>query len=448
MIPFASVACLIDAGGQTLEVSLMDLSAVGFTFRVPHRWTGLIDARAAQITLRFHRFRDSGSCVLTPDLFTLTREETAASFVVYRLETVDLTFRTQARCFMAAYEQYVDLKCAGDDARLSEALVGYPVEIEEQFPASFTAQRRGWLAGVQPDAEWRSVLSRTAELAISLSSPETWAPYLALPADEFAAWYWADRGLEAHPLTERRVDCLYIGNQFCPLLFPDEATLDRLLDKAAREHLRPVLALSTISESRLAPTLAMLERLVPWCEAHGPLELIVNDWGLAEKMRGDRHFTRTLGLLLCKRRKDVRMDYMQGFEGRQDLLGENALSAGFFRDELEGTFGISRLSHEACGYPARPVSQAGALHLPFYQMNTAGHCTLYARCRNGSRAAQQAVTACPHYCAEHAFLYPEALRMVGRYNSLFGFDAGSLTDGAYLTSLMPSGVDRLVIDLL
>ena len=90
----------------------------------------------------------------------------------------------------------------------------------------------------------------------------------------------------------------------------------------------------------------------------------------------------------------------------------------------------------------------GDLHLPFYQMNTAGHCTLHAQLAHGQRGFQTPVTSCPQYCAEQCFLYPDTQHMVGRFNSLFGVDIPSLYDGAFLAPLLTDNIDRLVVDFL
>lgn len=66
---------------------------------------------------------------------------------------------------------------------------------------------------------------------------------------------------------------------------------------------------------------------------------------------------------------------------------------------------------------------------PFYQTNTAGHCTLYAVCHNGSRGRQTAEDDCPQYCRKRVFLYPDHLHMIGRYNSLVRRDLRILTTG-------------------
>ena len=48
-------------------------------------------------------------------------------------------------------------------------------------------------------------------------------------------------------------------------------------------------------------------------------------------------------------------------------------------------------------------------------------------------------------CEEQAFLYPEHLRMMGRYNSLFGIDMRILKEEEILENYIQNGVDRVVI---
>lgn len=82
----------------------------------------------------------------------------------------------------------------------------------------------------------------------------------------------------------------------------------------------------------------------------------------------------------------------------------------------------------------------------FYQTNTSQYCPMYATCVEGSRGAQVPVRKCPRFCEEQAFLYPEHLRIVGRYNSLFGVDLDVWKRMEEMLKLR--GVDRVVVNLL
>ena len=52
-------------------------------------------------------------------------------------------------------------------------------------------------------------------------------------------------------------------------------------------------------------------------------------------------------------------------------------------------------------------------------------------------------------CEKQAFLYPEHLRMMGRYNSLFGMNLTVLQDPETIGKMYGlRGIDRIVVNLL
>ena len=54
---------------------------------------------------------------------------------------------------------------------------------------------------------------------------------------------------------------------------------------------------------------------------------------------------------------------------------------------------------------------------------------------------------CPRYCNKKVFLYPKHLKMVGRYNSLFGYDEKILWDEKKLQDYLEQGIDRIVVNV-
>ena len=76
----------------------------------------------------------------------------------------------------------------------------------------------------------------------------------------------------------------------------------------------------------------------------------------------------------------------------------------------------------------------------FFQTNTSQYCTLYAVCRYGDREKQKLPENCPKYCEQKVFLYPKHLKMVGRYNSLFGYDEKILWDEKQLQDYLEQGL--------
>lgn len=181
-----------------------------------------------------------------------------------------------------------------------------------------------------------------------------------------------------------------------------------------------------------------------WCERRQTcIEVVVNDWGMADLVKNrTRNLTPSLGILLNKRKKDPRIFFKKG---DQRLFEKNNLNAGFYRNFLKEEFGIERFEWESCGYGQEFPEGKNGLHIPLYQTNTSQYCPLRAVCLNGKRGAQKLAKSCPHYCAEHVFLYPEHLHMVGRYNSLFGIDMEILKDSKLLERCAKKGVDRVVI---
>ena len=56
--------------------------------------------------------------------------------------------------------------------------------------------------------------------------------------------------------------------------------------------------------------------------------------------------------------------------------------------------------------------------------------------------------ACPQYCRDYVFSYPDHLYMVGRYNSLFGYDPRIMADATVLADYVEQGLERVVINLM
>ena len=71
----------------------------------------------------------------------------AASFYqLYRVCVTSPEFRIAVQKLLLQYTRYIHLKLEEDDARLAEATVGYPVELEDCFADSLEEQKRKWFA--------------------------------------------------------------------------------------------------------------------------------------------------------------------------------------------------------------------------------------------------------------------------------------------------------------
>ena len=145
-----------------------------------------------------------------------------------------------------------------------------------------------------------------------------------------------------------------------------------------------------------------------------------------------------------------------------ELLPDEDLDAD--AEYLKKEYGIVRYEWESFGYDMALPPGKNSLHLPFYQTNTSQYCTLYAKCMTGERGKQKLAEECPKFCKDYAFLYPDHLMMIGRYNSLFALDSRIFEDGSgsgtgteigtkikteeILKKWKKAGMDRLVVNLL
>ena len=285
------------------------------------------------------------------------------------------------------------------------------------------------------------------ELALELDRPEWYEAYLSMESAVFFDAYFRKNQIPDPPLFHP--DRLYIGNAFCPHLAPTEEELFALMDKACRESFSITLMFPFLLEENLSETQQQLQRLTEWCERKNKtVELVVNDWGTAHLAAHFPVFSICLGILLNKRKKDPRMAYKLG---DRTLFEKNSVHAAFYRKYLKAEFQIERYEWESCGNTGTGKFPEGknSMHLPFYQTNTSQYCPLYAACTKGSRSAQMPVRECPRFCEKQAFLYPEHLRMMGRYNSLFGMNLTVLQDPETIGKMYGlRGIDRIVVNLL
>ena len=383
-------------------------------------------------------------------------------------------YQEQVQALLLWYDRYIRLKLTGDENELASAMTAYPENEDVVTDGSFEEQKKRWFgcenrdngavnrAEIMSDA--RSLLEQF-EWAVELDTPWLYEEYLSADLKVFMDNYWKRNHLSGHWFSDIRPQRLYIGNAFCHLLFPKEDQLFLLLEKAGKEGLQVTLTFSYIREYMLENVKMLLDRLEGWCEANDSvLEIQVNDWAMAAMLKEKQLLTPVLGILLNKRRKDPRLHYKLETMAQTEaaagskFLEENGLNADFYREYLEQEYGIVRFEWESCGYDMTLLTEKNSLHLPFYQTNTSQYCTLYAKCTTGDRGKQKLVKQCPGFCKDYAFLYPDHLKMVGRYNSLFALDdrifandPGSgigMKTKEILTKWKAVGADRLVVNLL
>lgn len=481
MIPFGLLGGFCDH----LEIRITGLSEEGFSFRVPEKIE-----KAACLEICFFDF--SADCYRKVQLAEKEREmkltEETPFFFIYSVWTKNGEYREQVKRLVKGYDHYISLKLTGDDAYLSEKMVGYPTELDEIYAEDFAEQKKEWFC-YNEDREYPEF-----DLAITLDRPKLYQAFLEKDWTDFCEDYWEENFLEHHPLHKKKITRIYVGNQFCHNLFPEKKQLFQILDKAAENQLGVTIAFSYIRDNLLEETGELLQKLEAWCQSRDlgmadtvrdadrknaalceesdressqiKLEIIVNDWAMPAILKGKTHLIPVLGILLNKRRKDVRLPYVTAksrdvlcdtksgagqestvVENGVDRLAENNLNCGFYQNYLNHTFNIQRYEFESCGYQITIPEGRHSLHLPFFQTNTSQYCTLYAVCRYGDRGKQHLPENCPRYCETKVFLYPKHLKMVGRYNSLFGYDDTILWDETLLKQYLENGIDRVVLNI-
>ena len=469
MIPFALLAGFY----KEKEIRITKLSEEGFCFRTLQK----IEKIDTDFVLSFYDMeRDQyDEKTVSPECWRLGCQ--TEFFYVYAVTVTQEDYHQAVRKLFGQYDRYIRLKLEEDDGLLAETLTGYPAKKDEKFADSFAEQMQNWYEETGLRREWKteanrkntemrdadenpelkkamkqkpeqkpeqkherehqlefemgqkqkSSLENEPELALELDHPAQYTAFLEQDFAEFLRHYKTKNPIIKRCFSHKNPDRIYIGNVFCPLLFPEETVLFAMLKRAEEQKLAVTLTFSYVREEQLESTELLLQKLETWCASQGTeLEIAVNDWAMADMLKErTRYLKPCLGTLLNKRKKDPRMAYKMG---DHRLLEENSLNAEFYRDSLEQRFGITRFEWESCGYDQKLPNTRNHLHLPFYQTNTSQYCTLYAGVRQRDRGKQQLVTACGGLCETAGYLYPEHLHMVGRGNSLFGMDTDILRE--------------------
>ena len=437
MIPFGLLAGFY---GEK-EIRITKLAEEGFCFRTVSEIPRLQEKlRLCFYDLNQNRYQE---IPVTPDAWR-QMEARMEFFTSYAVTVQQEDYRHAVRTLLGQYDRYIRLKLEEDDSGMAEQLTGYPAKADEVFAESFQEQLTEWFGsktnGMQDgcgkdeyDGRKEQIETRTEkkpaepEFALELDHPRVYTQFLNQKLDDFLTAYQARYSAFQNWMRGRKTDRIYIGNAFCHLLFPEKELLFSLLEKANRESLQVTLTFSYVREYQIQETEELLQKLQQWCEKQKTkLEVEINDWAMADMLKCELpDLVPCFGRMLNKRKKDPRMTYKKG---SRECLRENSLNAEFYQEYLSQEFGIQRLEWESCGYeqkfpdPAAKMKVENHLHLPFYQTNTSQYCTLYAGSAYGDRSVQHLLTSCDKRCEWQAYLYPQHLELVGRYNSLFGRD--------------------------
>lgn len=435
MIPFGLLAGFAD----TKEIRLTVVAENGFQFRVAQE---LEVVKSFQVCFYDDMLAEYHEVLVRE--FRMKKEQQEKFYSTYTVFTKQEDFKKEVQNLSVRYSHYIRLKLEKDDGELTKEMTGYPAENDEIFAENIQQQKKEWFQHV-PVEKLGRVLAEASEFALELDRPELYGRFLKKDISAFMSDYWEENGFQ-ECLADIVPDRLYIGNQFCHLLFPEEKLLFQIMEKAVQERLRLTLVFTYIREEMLKTTENLLEKVDKWCkEQNTSVEVVVNDWAMPEILRNYQEYLKPcLGVLLNKRRKDPRMSYKKG---NHALYMKNNIQAEIYRFYLEKNCNIQRYEWESVGAVQVFTGKKNSLHIPFYQTNTSQYCPLYAVCIEGKRGKQKLVEKCPHFCENNTLLYPKHLNMVGRYNSLFGVDMKILKCPEKIKEYEVQGIDRLVLGL-
>ena len=452
MIPFGLLSGFMDGK----EIRIIELAEEGFRFRLAEK-----AASPESFLVCFYDMEQADYHEIEIRNYTIEEDNVSSELVEFCMEYTVLvnseSYRQEVRKLQGQYSRYIRLKLEDDDEELARALTEYP----EKKPVNYYSleERQNY----------------SLETAIEIDRPELYREYLQNDIKQLIEQCYEWKRITGNQLDSNKqndspdnksnighglnLNRIYIGNQFCHLLFPDEKELFMMLEKAYKESLGITIAFSYIREFMLKPIEELINRLAQWCkEKDTCIEIVINDWAMADiiakqnaelaikkseainEMR--QYLIPCLGILLNKRKKDPRFPYKKG---DKSLYSQNNLNADFYRKYLQSEFGIQRYEWESCGYEQEFPQRKNSLHLPYYQTNTSQYCPLYAICTTGNRGIQHLVKECPHYCSIHRLSYPKHLNITGRFNSLFGIDKELLNHPEKIKAYANAGIDRLVI---
>ena len=452
MIPFGLLSGFMDGK----EIRIIELAEEGFRFRLSEK-----AASPESFLVCFYDMEQADYHEIEIRNYTIEEDNVSSELVEFCMEYTVLvnseSYRQEVRKLQGQYSRYIRLKLEDDDEELARALTEYP----EKKPVNYYSleERQNY----------------SLETAIEIDRPELYREYLQNDIKQLIEQCYEWKRITGNQLDSNKqndspdnksnighglnLNRIYIGNQFCHLLFPDEKELFMMLEKAYKESLGITIAFSYIREFMLKPIEELINRLAQWCkEKDTCIEIVINDWAMADiiakqnaelaikkseainEMR--QYLIPCLGILLNKRKKDPRFPYKKG---DKSLYSQNNLNADFYRKYLQSEFGIQRYEWESCGYEQEFPQGKNSLHLPYYQTNTSQYCPLYAICTTGNRGIQYLVKECSHYCSIYRLSYPKHLNITGRFNSLFGIDKELLNHPEKIKAYANAGLDRLVI---
>lgn len=472
MIPYVLLQMDIDMEKEYehLEIRVLDLMAGEVTFRLP-KSIDIEKNKIDKISFNFFDFEKYGYNKIYPKEYELwensiTEDDEEKDWVkeyckTYSFRCEEEDFIRETKNLIKQYTDYIYLKLSGDGV-LSGKLVGYPYSLDASFCSSLkNFQKKLFTYSLAKCGKSPNFFDFDVDYGILLDNPCLYGMFLKYDWRDFLAEYFEKLNLTGHPIAKvymEKSNWLYIGNSFCGRLLPEYEILNRILDKAHREKINIAIVFSKMTESEISYYEEYFNNLKNDENIKQIKEFVVNDWGMLllinEKFidapvdKTDSYdkawnIKITLGVLLNKHWKDVRMEYKKG---RDDtLLSENSFNDELIKEYMEEKYNISGYMYETSGQKY-DINSNSDIIFPFFQMNTGAKCTLNSVVKYGDRGRQICDDDCKMVCLEKCFVYPKHLNMAGVYNSLFGYDKEVLCDEHILGSFVKQGAKRLIFN--
>lgn len=437
LLPSGLVTCLLD----DREVRILKISPEKLTVRVAEEIDNI-----SCIKVMFYIFDECRYEEAIIEDYSILEKRQGDFSLIYAFSIESHKYSQNVSNIFKNYSDYIRLKAYADNNEFSKEMVGYPSELDYEFHKYYYEQKKDWMLGLNY-AAWNENIMDSVELAVSLDNDILYNEYMEKDIKAFTNDYLKANFTDNHKLLKKDITRLYIGNEFCHNVFPEVKLLKNMMQKAKEEKLYITLCFTYLRDCYIEKTEGIINEVYNWCtENNTKIEIVVNDFGMLKLLEDKLDcFKLSLGVLINKRKKDPRYIYKNGYEENTELIAENSLNSEIFSKFLKDS-NIERYEYENCGYKISIAEGHHSLHLPFYQTNTSQYCPLYAMCTTMDRGNQKLVVNCPKYCNDYVFNYPKHLKMVGRYNSLFGFDDTLLKNPEKLEFYINSGIDRIVLN--
>lgn len=438
-IPSGLVSCSVN----NKECTILKISTEDLIIRVLEEIESINTLKIA-----FYKFKEYKYEEINIKNFVIKDKEKEEFYFTYNIFIEDKTYIENVKYIFRDYSRYVNLKVFGEENEFSRKMVNYPNEEDYEFYEYYNTQKKEWISNLNYKNFNMNVLN-SIEMAITLDNDDLYEKYIDNDKESFKEYYFKKNFLENHMLFNKNIERLYIGNEFCHNLFPCIDNLIKMLEKAKEELLNVTLCFTYIRECYIQKTKDIIEKVYDWCKINNyKIEIVINDWGMLKLLKNkEKYFTLSLGTLLNKRKKDPRYIYKNGYEKNKELLSLNSLNSKKFREFLKNN-NIERYEYESSGYKIAIPEGKHSMHFPFYMTNSSQYCPLYAMCTTMNRGNQKLVKSCPKYCRDYVFLYPKHLKMIGKCNSLFGFDDTLLKDRDVLEYYINNNINRVVLNFL